>query len=95
MTNGPSIVISGTLLTLGKIYSIVVKAENAFGLSSDFNAHNIELSTFSVPVILMEIPPPPYFRSRDLFVSTSATHSVCSDNQHTLSFNWNIYKDDP
>jgi hypothetical protein len=94
MTNGPRIVISGTHLRFGKVYSITVKSATAFGLISDVNTHDIELSKIPVPLILIELPPPPYFRSRVMFVSASANNSVCSGNQHKLSFHWKIFRED-
>ena len=92
MTDGPRVQIAGSLLSIGTVYSLVVKAWTPFGTSSDEYFLDFQVSAFAVPILQLHLSPPPYYRSRVLYGVASAQYSTCDDNPFPLEYSWNIFE---
>ena len=89
-TNGSVLSLRGELLGLGKAYMITAQAVTAFGTASEVRTLSLERTAAGVPLLAIQMPPPPYVRTRPLYMTVAAHFSQCAQSADAMSFAWTL-----
>ena len=90
---GPVLSMNGSTLQVGKSYYITVKLKTYYGIWSPTVTHLLLISASPVPIVTINLPSPPYERSADIYLESSAIFSRCSTGSTSLQFQWTISTD--
>ena len=86
---GWELYLNGSLLEIGRVYVITVQVRTFYGVFSSIATHTVSLSLLPLPLVTIDLPTPPLYRSRDIYIEGSLTYSKCSP-QSVLQYSWEV-----
>ena len=84
------LLVNGSLLQSGKSYYITVQVKTLYGASSSVFTQVVGLSGSPLPLVAINLPAPPVFRSVDMYIQGSAVFSKCAATSTSLTFLWSL-----